>query len=125
MPSQKSTTQRIYIVDDDDSVRRALGRLIGSEQLNFESFASGEEFLESLPPNAQGCVVLDIRMAGLSGHDVQEQLRARGQNIPVIALSAQQDEETPRRARELGAVAFFQKPVDNQALLDAIHWAIE
>lgn len=124
MPLAKSKTQKIYIVDDDDSVRRALGRLIGSERLNFETFASGETFLDSVPADAQGCVVLDIRMPGLTGHDIQEKLRSRGHKIPVIALSAQDDEEAQRRARELGAVAFFRKPVDDQALLDAIHWAM-
>jgi FixJ family two-component response regulator len=120
----KSKTQKIYIVDDDGSVRKALGRLIGSERLSFETFASGETFLASLPPDADGCVVLDIRMPGLTGHDVLEALRSRGQKIPAIALSAQDDEEAHRRARDLGAVAFFRKPVDDQALLDSIRWAM-
>ena len=124
MTSAKTQTWKIYIVDDDDSVRRALGRLIRSEHLDFDSFASGEEFLTALPPDAQGCVVMDIRMPGLTGHDVQEGLKRRGQTIPVIALSAQDDAESRQRARALGAVAFFRKPVDDQALLDAIHWAI-
>ena len=124
MLSQNPTRQKIYIVDDDDSVRKALGRLIGSVRLNFESFASGEAFLDCLPANAEGCVILDMRMPGLTGHDVQERLRARGHNIPVIALSAQEDAEAQRRARELGAVVFFRKPVDNQALIDAIHSAL-
>jgi FixJ family two-component response regulator len=122
--SKKSTTQKIYIVDDDDSLRRALGRLIGSARFDFETFASGEAFLQCLPANAQGCVILDIRMPGLTGHDVQKKLRARGHNIPVIALSAQEDVEAQRRARELGAIVFLQKPVDNQRLFDAIQLAL-
>lgn len=124
MTSTKSKTHIIYIVDDDDSVRRALGRLLRSEGLNSESFASGETFLAALPSDAEGCVVMDIRMPGLTGHDVQEKLRAGGHMIPVIALSAQDNEDARNRARELGAVAFFRKPVDDQALLDAIHWAV-
>lgn len=120
----KTETLKIYIVDDDNSVRRALDRLIRSADLNPEAFASGELFLAGLPEDAQGCVVMDIRMPGLTGHDVQQRLRQRGQKIPVIALSAQDDEEAHSRARELGAVAFFRKPVDDQALLDSIHWIL-
>jgi FixJ family two-component response regulator len=118
----KTQTHKIFIVDDDDSVRRALGRLLRSEGLNSEAFASGELFLAGLPAEAHGCVIMDIRMPGLTGYDVQEQLRQRGQKIPVIALSAQDDDEARHRARALGAVAFFRKPVDDQALLDSIHW---
>jgi len=124
MTLTKSKTHTVYIVDDDDSVRRALGRLFRSEHLTSESFASGETFLAGLPAEAQGCVVMDIRMPGLTGHDVQEKLRGGGHAIPVIALSAQDNEDARNRARELGAVAFFRKPVDDQALLDAIHWAM-
>lgn len=120
----KNEAYKIYIVDDDHSVRRALGRLIRSEGLNSEAFASGELFLAGLPDDAQGCVVMDIRMPGLTGHDVQQGLRNRGQRIPVIALSAQDDDESRNRARELGAVAFFRKPVDDQALLDSINWLL-
>ncbi len=125
MSSLKNTTCRIYIVDDDSSVRKALGRLIRSEGLSFEAFASGELFLEALPLSARGCVVMDIRMPGLTGYDVQQKLRRRGQNISVIALSAQDDDDARQRARELGAVAFFRKPVDDQALLDSIHWLLD
>lgn len=120
----KIQTHKIYIVDDDDSVRRALGRLIRSEGMTSEAFASGELFLAGIPDDAQGCVVMDIRMPGLTGYDVQQRLRNRGQKIPVIALSAQDDDEARHRARELGAVAFFRKPVDDQALLDSIHWLL-
>ena len=120
----KPDSQKIYIVDDEDSVRKALCRLMRSAGLSSEAFASGELFLGQLPEGAQGCVVMDIRMPGLTGHDVQARLRKRGQLIPVIALSAQDDEDSRRCARELGAVAFFRKPVDDQALLDSIYWLI-
>ena len=121
----KNETHKIYIVDDDDSVRKALGRLFRAEGLNSEAFASGELFLADLPEDAQGCVVMDIRMPGLTGYDIQQRLRKRGQKIPVIALSAQDDEEARQRARDLGAVAFFRKPVDDQALLDSIYWLLD
>ena len=125
MTQTKAERQTIYIVDDDESVRRALGRLIRSAGLMSEIFASGESFLASLSDKARGCVVIDIQMPGLTGHDVQEKLRERASAIRVIALSAQDDEQTHERARKLGAVAFFRKPVDDQALLDAIQWTMD
>jgi FixJ family two-component response regulator len=124
MPSQRLDSHKIYIVDDDDSVRRALSRLLRSAGMNCESFASGEALLDHLPDDACGCLIMDIRMPGLTGHDVQARLRMRGTTIPVIALSAQDDDETRERARALGAVTFFRKPVDDQALLDAIKWLL-
>ena len=120
----KDETQKIYIVDDDESVRKALGRLFRAEGLNSEAFASGELFLDALPEDAQGCVVMDIRMPGMTGPDVQQKLHQRGQKISVIALSAQDDDQARERARELGAATFFRKPVDDQALLDSIHWLL-
>jgi len=120
----RNPIQKIYIVDDDDSVRRALGRLIRSEGLISEAYASGEAFLAALPEEARGCVIMDIRMPGLTGYDVQHRLHQRHRYIPVIALSAQDDEEARRCARELGATAFFRKPVDDQALLDSIRWLL-
>src|SRR6266540_3605207 len=125
MPRANTETHKIYIVDDDDSVRKALGRLIRADGLNAEAFASGESFLNALPDDARGCVVMDIRMPGMTGYDVQQKLRTRGQTIPVIALSAQDDNDARQRARELGAVACFRKPVDDQALLDSIHWLLD
>lgn len=119
-----SNRHSIYIVDDDDSVRRALERLVRSAGMHAVIFSSGEEFLNGLPGQVNGCVVIDIRMPGLTGHDVQTILRACGHTIPVIALSAEDDEEARQRARGLGAVAFFHKPVDDQALLDSIDWIL-
>ena len=124
MPQAKSQSRKIYIVDDDDSVRKALSRLLRAEGFDFESFSSGEAFLATLADDARGCVVMDIRMPGLTGYDIQEKLRARGHKIPVIALSAQDGEDDRARAHALGATAFFRKPVDDQALLDAITWAV-
>ena len=125
MPSHRQESYDIYIVDDDDSVRRALSRLLRSAGMNCHTFDSGEALLSHLPDDARGCVILDIRMPGLTGHDVQAGLRKRGATIPVIALSAQDDDETRDRARELGAVTFFRKPVDDQALLDTINWVLD
>ena len=113
----------VYLVDDDESVRRALQRLLRSAGFEVKAFSSGESFLETEKFDIKACVVVDIRMPGLTGFDVQEKLSSKGIRIPVITVSAFDDAETRERARKLGAVAFFRKPVDGQALIDAIYWA--
>jgi FixJ family two-component response regulator len=113
----------VYLIDDDESVRRALQRLLRSAGFEVKAFSSGEAFLQSENLDVGACIVLDIRMPGLTGFDLQEKLASRGIRIPVITVSAFDDAETRERARKLGAVAFFRKPVDGQALIDAIHWA--
>jgi FixJ family two-component response regulator len=114
----------IYLIDDDESVRRALQRFLRSAGLDVKAFSSAKEFLESGNFGERACIVLDIQMRGLTGFELQEQLASRGISIPVITVSAFDDRETRERARKLGAAAFFRKPVDGQALIDAIHWAM-
>lgn len=114
----------IYVIDDDESVRKAFKRLLRSVNLEVETFSSAEEFLESQKPNKNACIIIDIRMPGLTGFDLQRKLKAQGIQIPVIVISASDDAQVREQARELGAVAFFRKPIDDQALLDAITWAI-
>ncbi|KPK94619.1 MAG: hypothetical protein AMJ94_01180 [Deltaproteobacteria bacterium SM23_61] len=115
----------IYVIDDDASVRKAFGRLLRSADLDAETFSSAEEFLSSPKQKENACIIIDIRMPGLTGFDLLERLVTERIGIPVIAISAHDDAETREHARELGAVVFFRKPVDDQALLDAIWWAIE
>jgi FixJ family two-component response regulator len=114
----------VYLLDDDESVRRALQRILRSIGLDVRAFASVEEFMKSGNLNQRACIVLDIQMRGLIGFDLQEELASKGIRIPIIAVSAYDDAETRERARKLGAAAFFRKPVDGQALIDAIHWAM-
>jgi len=114
----------IYVIDDDESVRKAFKRLLRSVNFEAETFASAEEFLRSQKPNKNSCIIIDIRMPGLTGFDLQRKLMAQGSRIPIIVISASDDAHTREQARELGAVAFFRKPIDDQALLDAITWAI-
>jgi FixJ family two-component response regulator len=115
---------RVYVVDDDDSVRRAFGRLLRSAGLDAETFSSAEEFFSSAKQDKNACILIDIRMPGLSGFDLLERLASQGIQIPVIVVSAFDDAKIREHARELGAIPFFRKPVDDQALLDAIWWAI-
>jgi FixJ family two-component response regulator len=114
----------VYVIDDDESVRRALGRLMRSVGLEFEAFSSAEEFLSNPRQDQDTCILIDIRMPGLTGFDFQRRLVSQGTRIPVIVISASDDVQTREHARELGAVVFFRKPVDDQALLDTIWWAI-
>jgi len=114
----------VYVIDDDESVRRALARLLRSADLDAETFSSADEFLKSPKQKTNSCILIDIRMPGSSGFDLQQKLTACDIQIPVIVISASDDAQIRERARELGAVSFFRKPVDDQALLDAISWAI-
>ncbi len=114
----------VYLIDDDESVRRALQRLLRSAGIDVMAFASAEEFLQSGNLSQRACIVVDIQMRGITGFELQERLASKEIRIPTIAVSALDDAGTRERARMLGAVAFFRKPVDGQALIDAIHWAM-
>jgi len=115
----------VYVVDDDDSVRRAFQFLFQSVDLDVQTFCSAEEFLKSPRLRDGSCIILDMRMPGMTGLDLQRELVARKVGTPVIVVSAYDDASTRQLSRELGAVAFFRKPVDDQALLDAIWFAIQ
>jgi FixJ family two-component response regulator len=110
----------ISIVDDDRSVRRALRRLIGSAGYIVETFASGAEFLRSMPSTRTACLVLDIYLEGMTGFELQEQLAANRVAIPIIFMTAHDDAATRERIRRSGAAGYLGKPFDGQALLDAI-----
>lgn len=114
----------VYIVDDDDSVRKGLSRLMGAAGFKPRAFASPEAFLKEVRVDSSGCVLLDITMPSLTGLQVQARLNEKGINLPVIAVSARDDDETRTMARALGAKFFLRKPVDDRALLDAIDWVI-
>jgi len=114
----------IYLIEDDESVRKALQRLLRSAGLEVKAFAGAEEFLQSGKFIQGACIVVDIQMQGLTGFDLQEGLLSKKIRIPTIVISAMDDAETRERARKLGAAAFFRKPVDGQALIDSIHWVM-
>ena len=115
----------IYIVDDDASVRKGLEWLIRSVGYHVQTFASANDFLRHDIPDTLSCLVLDLRMPGMSGLDLQEKLQSAQINIPIIFLTAHGSVPTSVRAMKGGAVDFLEKPVDEQILLDAIHQAIE
>jgi FixJ family two-component response regulator len=113
------------VIDDDESVRRAFQILLRSAGLNSHACSSAEEFLECPSLSDSSVVILDMRMPGMTGLDFLKKLASQKKRIPVIAVSAYDDAQTRDLARELGALVFFRKPVDDQALLDAIWWAIQ
>ena len=115
----------VFVIDDDPSVRRAIRRLIGSVGLQVELFGSAKEFLHSRRPDAPSCLVLDIRLPGISGLDFQRELAAANIHIPIIFITAHGDIPMTVRAMKAGAVEFLTKPFRDQDLLDAIHAALE
>ena len=117
-------TRVVSIVDDDASLRRSLRNLLTSVGFSVETFASAEDFLRSVERETTACLVLDLRMAGMSGLDLLRQLAATGSRIPVVILTAHGDDEARQRALEGGAVAFLGKPFRADALLDAVRRAL-
>ena len=110
----------ICIVDDDDSVRRSFSRLLRSAGFAFRAYRSADGFLAALPADARVCVLMDITMPRMSGLELQARLKEQGVHFPVIAISARDDDVARSTAHRLGASCFLRKPVDDQALLDAI-----
>jgi FixJ family two-component response regulator len=119
-----SGLSKIYLVDDDASIRRALGRVMASAGFEHEAFASAEDFLATADAAGAACVVADTRLPGMSGLDLIRRAASTFPGLPFILVTANDEEETRREARSAGAAAFFRKPVDAEALLDTIRWAI-
>ena len=114
----------IAVVDDEEAVRTALGRLLRSASLDVETFSSGAEFLESVKEHQPDCVVLDLHMPQVSGFAVQTRLAESGIRLPTVVITGYDAEATRARALAGGAAAYLRKPVDGQALLDAIAAAV-
>jgi len=114
----------VFVVDDDDSVRRAVERVIASVGLDVCSFANPTAFFAQPLPDRPACLVLDLRLPGASGLAVQERLAAEGTDIPIVFLTGHADVATSVQAMKAGAVDFLQKPVDDQRVIDAVQGAL-
>lgn len=114
----------VCVVDDDDSLLRALRRLLDATGFRVETFSSAEEFLGSEHRARADCLVLDVHLGGLSGLDLQERLATSGVRTPVVIITAHDDRRTRERAQRAGAVEYLRKPFDDECLIDAIHRAI-
>ncbi len=114
----------VAVVDDDESVRESLPDLLREFGFAAHAFSSAEEFLASDSLVQTGCLVLDIAMPGMTGLDLQRELRLRGHRIPIIFISAHKDEVVRKRAFQQGAVEFLFKPFSDTALLQALNVAL-
>ncbi|HXO88122.1 MAG TPA: response regulator transcription factor [Candidatus Acidoferrales bacterium] len=124
MPTTQ-TESVVFVVDDDASIRAAVKSLLKSVGLRSESFGSTEEFVSAVRPDTPSCLVLDVRLPGMSGLDFQAELEKRGVRIPIIFITAHGDIPMTSRAMKAGAVEFLPKPFQKRELLDAIHQALE
>jgi len=120
--NQKDTT--IFIIDDDESVRRALKRLIKVSGFKAETFGSAREFIDSEHYQRVGVLVLDVRMPNLGGLELQKYLTDSGSDMPIIFITAHEDFQARRKALKAGAIDFLKKPFGDQALMDAIQRAL-
>lgn len=116
---------RVFVVDDDQSVLRAVARLLRSSGFTVETFASPASFLERLPHEGVACLVLDMRMPGLSGLDVQNALAAKAPGMPTVFLSGASDVHTAATAMRKGAIDFLVKPIDAGQLVEAVSRALQ
>ena len=115
----------VFVIDDDPSMRRSLDTLLRSIALDVHLFSSAQEFMHAKRPEAPGCLVLDVRLPGMSGLTFQQELAKAGVALPIIFISGHGDVPMTVRAMKAGAVEFLTKPFDDQVLLDAVHAAIE
>jgi len=122
-----SATERVLVsvVDDDESVRESLPDLLREFGFAAHMFSSAEEFLEFESVGQTKCLILDIAMPGMSGLDLQRELKRRGREIPIIFITAQKDEDLRAQAFEQGAVKFLYKPFSDSALLEALNAALK
>ena len=118
-------TPMVFVVDDDDLVRQALTRLISSVGFRVEEFSSAQDFLRAVREDVPSCLVLDVRMPGLSGLDLQKELGRMGQCLPIIFLTGHGNIPMSVRALKDGAVDFLEKPFEDETLLQAIKKAIQ
>ena len=114
----------ISLVDDDPSVRRSLGRVLHHAGYTVEAFASAQEFLDSSPAGRVACLVLDIRLDGMSGFELQERLAATSPGIPIVFITAHDDARTRERVAQTGFAGYLPKPFGAGVLLDAVQKAI-
>ena len=117
-------TPTVFLVDEDEASTASLREVVASMQYQFESFHSGQEFLDALDPEQPGCLIVEVRLRGVSGLQLQRSLAARDVTLPVIFLTAHADVPTAVRAMRAGAIHFLEKPFREADLWDAVHEAV-
>ncbi len=124
VPSSDPGAPTVFVVDDDPSVRTAVHRLLESVGLPCETFSNAGDFLRRVEQGCDGCLILDVRMPGPSGLDLQRSLAALGQDLPIVFVTAYADVPLTVRAMKAGALEVLTKPFDDQALLDVVNAAL-
>ena len=119
------TGPTVCVVDDDEAVRDSIAELVGSVGIAAQTFRSAQEFLDGYDPRRPGCLVLDVRMAHVSGPALQEKLLAMGSKLPIVFISGHADIPVAIKTIKAGAVDFVQKPYRDQQLLDSINDALQ
>ncbi len=114
----------VFVVDDDAAVRESLSWLISAVKFPVRAFPSAHEFLEAVPPGQPGCVIIDIRMPGMDGLALQQEVRERHPGLSVIVITGHGSETTAARAMEAGALGYLEKPMDDMALLALVRKGI-
>ncbi len=115
----------VYILDDDSSVRKGLSRLLRASGFDTLSFPNASNFLKGLRPDGLGLLITDLRMPGLSIEELVKELKNRELNMNIIVVTGDDTIQSKKLANAIGAVGFFRKPVDGNALIDAIHWSLK
>lgn len=118
------TEPTVFIIDDDPGMQQSLAVLVQTIALNVETYASAQAFLDAVTPDRRGCLILDLRLPGMSGRELQTQLQQRGIHLPIIFLSGHGDIETAVAAIKEGAIDFLEKPCSGQRLLDQVQAAL-
>ncbi len=111
----------VFVVDDDESVCRALRRLLRSAGIKARTLSSAEDFLNQGCQNVPGCLILDVRMPGMNGLELQEKLVISGSTMPIIFISAHEDAHAREQAMKAGAIAFLKKPFEDQILIEKVN----
>lgn len=125
METLKAREATVFVVDDDDATRKMVSRLIASVGLPVESYGTAEEFLAAYKPQRAGCLVLDVRMPGMSGLELQDKLAANHIGLPIVFVTGHGDVPMAVHCLQEGAVHFIEKPFREQVLLDAVHKALD
>src|SRR5262245_48857862 len=115
----------VHVIDDDDAMRDSLAFLLRAAKIEVRTYDSATAFLKTIPDDAAGCVLTDVRMPGLSGIDLLRQLKARGSTMPVIVITGHGDIQLAVEAMKIGAADFLEKPFDDEALLASVRAAIK
>lgn len=122
---EQTRPQLVYVIDDDEAVRDSIGMLLDSADLAYSCFASADEFLGAFDGSERGCLVLDIRMPGMNGLELQQRLARIGSALPIIFITGHGDVPMAVEAMRHGALDFLRKPVDESNFIDRIHNALD